>query len=321
MIPPPIPSPRAWLLPLVLGFSLGCASCNPAEPELGASDLPKIVSTNTILADLTEQVGGDAINHQGLLEAGVDPHVYEPVPADSIALEQAALIFYNGYNLEPALERLIQAAGSQARQVAIAEQVEPLELKQEGEQVPDPHVWGDVQNVMVMVAAIRDELSELQPEQAATFAANASALINALEQLDAWIRAQIATIPASQRYLITTHDAFQYYAAAYGLTVPGTLIGISTEEQPSAQTVSQLVEEIVRARVSAIFAETTLNPTLIRTVAAEAGVELAPQRLYSDSLGAPGQGGDTYIRMMVANTRAIVAALGGEDRAFPGLDN
>ncbi|MFM7372689.1 MAG: metal ABC transporter solute-binding protein, Zn/Mn family, partial [Sphaerospermopsis kisseleviana] len=135
-------------------------------------------------------------------------------------------------------------------------------------------------------------------------------LTNELQQLNNWIQQQIQTIPPEKRKLITTHDAFQYYANAYGLEIAGTLIGISTEEQPSAQTVKQLVDEIKKIGVPAIFAETTINPTLIKTVAQEAGVKLAPNELYSDSIGEKGSEADTYIKMMEANTRSIVEALG-----------
>jgi manganese/iron transport system substrate-binding protein len=229
-------------------------------------------------------------------------------------LEQADLIFYNGYNLEPALIRLINGAGVEAEQVALAEQVEPLAFEYEGQTEPDPHVWGDVENAIVMVAAIAATLSEQFPEDAAVFDQNAADLIEELRALDGWIVAQMETIPPDQRTLVTTHDAFQYYANAYGLTVLGTLIGISTEEQPSAQTVQQLVEAIRQAQVPAIFAETTLNPALITTVAEEAGVQLADPALYSDSLGAAGSGAETYITMMVdqyGNRRSGLGGAGG----------
>lgn len=116
--------------------------------------------------------------------------------------------------------------------------------------------------------------------------------------------------------MITTHDAFQYYAQAYGLEVSGTLIGISTEEQPSAKTVQELVTSIKDTGVPAIFAETTINPQLIKTVAEEAGVKLAETKLYSDSIGARGSEGDSYIKMMVSNTRTIVEALGGTYQTY-----
>jgi manganese/iron transport system substrate-binding protein len=256
-------------------------------------------------------VGGDEIELTSILQPGADPHVYEPVPADSIAFEQADLIFYNGYNLEPNLIRLLNAAGVSARRVAVGEVVAPLDLEKGGSTVPDPHVWGDVSNAVPMVEAIRDQLIELAPDQADLFTQNAEAYIAELTQLHSWIEAQTATIPADQRQLVTTHDAFQYYATAYGLNVVGTLIGLSTEEQPSARTVQQLVASIQTLGVPAIFAETTINPQLISTVAAEAGVPLASQELYSDSIGAPGSDGDSYLKMMVSNTRAIVENLGG----------
>jgi manganese/iron transport system substrate-binding protein len=271
-----------------------------------------VVSTSTIIGDLAERVGGGEIAHQGILKAGADPHVYEPVPADSAALEEADLIFYNGYNLEPGLIRLMEAAGIKAKKVAVGEVIPPLDFDYQGQRVPDPHVWGSAKNALEMVEEIRLRLIELSPEDREIFTRNAAQLTEELQRLDTWIQEQIETIPESQRQLVTTHDAFQYYARAYGLKVVGTLIGISTEEQPSAQMVKNLAEAIKKTKVPAIFAETTINPALIVTVAQEAGVKLAPQQLYSDSLGAPGSEGDSYVKMLVSNTRAIVAALGGK---------
>uniref|UniRef100_UPI0025B4148E metal ABC transporter substrate-binding protein n=1 Tax=Trichocoleus desertorum TaxID=1481672 RepID=UPI0025B4148E len=278
---------------------------------------PSVVSTSTILTDLTAQIAEDEIQLIGILQPGADPHVYEPVPADSRELEKADLILYNGYNLEPGLIKLMKAAGGGARKVAVGEVVKPLQLqKGERETVPDPHVWGSVKNVIQMVAAIRDALIELSPDDRDRFTQNATQLTTELEALDQWITAQIQTIPLEKRRLVTTHDAFQYYARTYNLDIIGTLIGISTEEQPSAQTVQRLVEAVKSAQVPAIFAETTINSALIKTVAQEAGVQLAPRSLYSDSIGAPGSDGDSYINMMVANTSTIVEALGGKVTPF-----
>jgi manganese/iron transport system substrate-binding protein len=272
-----------------------------------------------MVADWVERVGGDAIDPEGILEPGADPHVYEPVPQDSIALEEADVIFYNGYNLEPALIKLIDSVGSEAVKVPLAEVIQPLDFEYQGQTEPDPHVWGDVENAILMTNRIRDVLSEASPQQASIFAQNAAMLADELERLDAWVEAQIATIPPANRKLITTHDAFQYYANAYGLEVEGTLIGISTEEQPSAQTVTQLVGAIQETGVPAIFAETTINPQLIRTVAEEAGVELAAPELYSDSLGAAGSEGETYIDAIATNTCTITNALGGNCQPFTGM--
>ena len=290
---------------------LGLVACNPSVNTTD-NQKPKVISTSTIIADLTARVGGEEIDHQDILKPGDDPHVYEPVPSDSVALEKADLILYNGYNLEPGLIKMINSTGIKAKKVAVGEAIKPLQMEKEGQKVPDPHVWGSAKNGIIMVEKIRDQLIELSPEDKEIFTANAAQLIRELENLDRWIAAAIETIPPSQRQLVTTHDAFQYYAHAYGLKVAGTLIGISTEEQPSAQTVKNLADAIKNLRVAAIFAETTINPALITTVAEEAGVKLAPQQLYSDSIGAVGTGGDSYVKMLRENTRSIVESLGGK---------
>lgn len=302
----------------LLAFSLfSCNSQDANRSQTQTNGKPNVVATSTILADLTAKVGRDEIQLKGILQPGADPHVYEPVPADSLALEKAQLIVYNGYNLEPGLIKLMNATGIKGRKLAAGEVVKPLQLdKGQGEVVPDPHVWGNVKNVIQMVNPIRDALIAISPEDKQEFTENAQKLTQELQQLDAWITQQINTIPADKRKLVTSHDAFQYYGRGYGLDIFGTLIGISTEEQPSAQTVKKLVDSLKKSAVPAIFAETTINPALIKTVAQEAGVKLAPNQLYSDSIGAPGSDGDSYIKMMVANTKAIVEALGGKYKPF-----
>jgi manganese/iron transport system substrate-binding protein len=316
---PLLPQRYQWLAVacFILGLWIsGCDSTRTKPTDSATQDKPKVVATSTIISDWTEQVGGDEIQLKGLLKPGADPHVYEPVPADSQALEQADLILYNGYNLEPGLIKLMKSAGTNAKKFAVGEVVKPLDFDYQGKRAPDPHVWGNAKNAIAMVNAIRDQLIALSPEDKAEFTENAAQLTAELQQLDTWIGQQIQTIPANQRKLITTHDAFQYYSRAYGIPVAGTLIGISTEEQPSAQTVKRLSDSVKASGVPAIFAETTINPALIKTVATEAGIKLAPRELYSDSIGRPGSEGDTYIKMLVANTRTIVEALGGKYTAF-----
>jgi manganese/iron transport system substrate-binding protein len=313
VLPHPLKSLFLGLTLTLGGVGLGaCEGLRSAQPTRSDDQL-FVVTTSTFITDWTEQIGGDQITVVGLLEPGVDPHIYEPVPADTRAIEEADLILYNGYNLEPALIRLIHSAGVNATTLAVGEVVPPLTV--EGNpQEPDPHVWGDVERAIAMVEAIRDTLIELDPRLQALVTERTEEYIAELESLHTWIGAQIATIPEDQRRLVTTHDAFQYYAEAYGLEVTGTLIGISTEEQPSAQTVRQLVESIRETNVPTIFAETTINPRLIATVAEEAGVNLAQQELYSDSIGEPGSGAESYVEMMRANTQTIVENLGGQSQ-------
>ena len=310
---------RQWWLTVVIILGVwisGCDTTGTNQSGIDGDDKPNVVTTSTIITDWTKQVGGDEIELTGILKPGADPHVYEPVPADTIALEQANLILYNGYNLEPALIKLIKSAGVNIKSFAVGEVVSPLDFEYEGKKEPDPHVWGDAKNAIAMINAIRDQLIELSPEDKEEFTKNAAQLTAELKKLDAWIIQQIQTIPKKHRYLVTTHDAFQYYANAYSIPVAGTLIGISTEEQPSAQTVKGLADAIKKIGVPAIFAETTINPALINTVAQEAGVKLAPQELYSDSLGVPGSEADTYIKMLITNTHTVVEGLGGNYQTF-----
>lgn len=301
---------------VLLGLYLSACGTSERSANSSSDDKPNVVTTSTVINDWTQKVGGDEIELTGILQPGADPHVYEPVPKDSIAFEKADLIIYNGYNLEPGLIKMMNASGVKARKLPVGEVVKPLQLDKAGETVPDPHVWGNVENAIVMVNSIRDALIELSPEDKAEFIQNAAEFVKELEQLHTWTRSQVQTIPANKRRLVTTHDAFQYYSKAYGLEVFGTLIGISTEEQPSAQTVRKLADSIRNTGVPAIFAETTINPALIKTVAQESGAKLAPRSLYSDSIGAPGSDGDSYIKMIVTNTRTIVEALGGKSTPF-----
>lgn len=290
---------------------IACQSPNPSVSGDGKVGQPKVVVTNTIIGDLTAKVAADKVNLVSLLRPGDDPHVYEPTPQDSRALESAQLVLYNGYNLEPGIIRMMESTSRQGKRVAVGEVAKPLTLSKNGETVPDPHVWGDVKNAILMVGKIRDELAGVSPENKALFTKNAEQLITELKKLDNAIAQQIQTIPPQNRRLVTTHDAFQYYGKAYGIEILGTLIGISTEEQPSAQTVKNLVTMIQKSRVPTIFAETTLNPDLIKTVAQEANVKLAATPLYSDSIDVRGSRGDSYIKMMQENTKTIVEGLGG----------
>ena len=307
---------QSWILLAGVCLSLIITGCKVNNADGVNSDRLEVVSTSTIIADLSQRIGGEEIEHQGILQPGADPHVYEPTPKDSVALEKADLILYNGFNLEPGLIKMINSTGLKADKYAVGEVIKPLDFEYKGQKEPDPHVWGDAANAIAMTMAIRDRLIELSPKDKATFVANADRLIKDLKQVDSWIAEQIQTIPENKRKLVTTHDAFQYYTNAYGLEMAGTLIGISTEEQPSAQTVKNLANEIKKRQIPAIFAETTINPQLIRTVAEEAGVKLAPQQLYSDSIGALGSDGDSYVKMLVANTKSIVESLGGDYEAF-----
>ncbi|MBD6618863.1 metal ABC transporter substrate-binding protein [Komarekiella sp. 'clone 1'] len=308
---------RAALVALTIGF-FGCgnqaASTSFTQTSTSTNDnLPQVVATTTVLCDLTKQVAGDTINLTCLISPGADPHLYQPKSEDRKAIEQASLILYNGYNFEPGLIKIIKASKNPAPKIAVGQAAvpKPQRLQKGSKKVTDPHLWHNTKNTIRMVEVINRNLGKLEPNEAKNYISNARKITNEITQMDSWIKSTIASIPPKQRKLVTTHDAMGYYAKAYGLSLAGALEGISTAEKPTDARVKNLVTGIKQARVPTIFAETTTNPKLIESVAREAKVKVSNRKLYTDALGEPGSDGETYQKMMIANTRTIVEGLGG----------
>jgi len=289
-----------------------------AQNQTVAQNRPQVVATSTVICGLTKEIAGNTVDIKCLIDAGSDPHVYNPKPDDRKAIDQAKLVLYSGYDFEPTLIRLIKASSNKAGKVAVAEAAvtKPLELEEDGKKVTDPHVWHDAKNGVAMAKVINNQLSKILPNQASAYNAKTQQITSNLTKLDTWIKSEIATIPAKQRKLVTTHDALGYYSKAYGIPVVGALEGISTDEAPTPTRVAQLVREIKASGVPTIFAETTINPKLIAAVAKEAKVKVSPRELFTDGLGEAGSDGDTYQKMMMANTRTIVEGLGGKYTPF-----
>ncbi len=332
---------------LAIGCGLvGCTSTpkasnstpeSPATTQTQASpaaSLPKVVATTGVICDITKKIAESSIDTTCLIKPGEDPHAYQTKPEDRKAIETANLILYAGYDHEPSIIKLIKSSSNSAAKIAVHELAVPKPLMGEhehgpeekvenkphaaGEKVPDPHVWHNPKNGIRMVETIRDELIKVAPTNAQLYTTNATKLTNDLAKIDTWIKAQIATIPADKRKLVTTHDALSYYADAYGLEVAGALQGVTTEEQPTAARIAELSSEIKTSGVPTIFAETTTNPKLMETVAREANVKISDKELYSDELGGQGTGADTYEGMLTTNTCAITSGLGGNCTPFAG---
>lgn len=315
---------------LALSVMVGLVGCTGTSnsPRSGTSDAettqkPKVVATNTVLCDLTKQIAQTTIQLTCLMSPGTDPHVYQPTPTDRSAIEDANLILYGGYGLEPSLTRLVKATSNSAPKVAVFEQAVKTPLHGAHEhtgatdtQDLDPHVWHDAKNGIQIVQVIEQQLETLSRQNATRYQKNAQTIIAQLTQIDRWIRSQIATIPPNARKLVTTHDALNYYAAAYGIPIEGALQGLSTEEQATPTQMKQLVDEVKSSKVPTIFVEKTSNPKLIEAVAQEAGVKISDQSLFADGLGAAGSGAETYEAMLLKNTAAIVTGLGGKLTPF-----
>lgn len=278
---------------------------------------PKVVVTNTVLCDLTKQIAASTVSVVCLLAPGSDPHVYKITPADRQSIEEAKLVLYGGYNFEPELIKAIKATSNSAPKIAVHEIAvpQPQQFEEDGKSTTDPHVWHNAQNGIKIAEAIEANLEKIVPAQAATYKQNTQKLTSEIGQLDTWVKSEINTIPAAKKVLFTTHDALGYYSKAYGIPVEG-LEGLSTEEKPNAARAKELVDKIKKAQIPTIFAELTLNPKLITTIAQEAKVKVSEQKIYADGLGEVSSLGGTYQKMLVSNTKAIVEGLGGKYTPF-----
>ena len=302
------------LTKMAVGAVLGAAAVTSTSVPSQAQDKPQVVASYSVACDLVQQIAGDAADMTCLIAYENDPHAYEAVPSDRRAIEQADVVFYGGYNFEPSIIEMAEAADTPAPKVALHEAAvpDPIFVEEDGESEPDPHVWHDVENGIAMVEVIAATLSEADPDNADLYAGNAEVLVEELQALDQWIQIQIDTIPEDQRQLVTTHDATNYYAEAYGLTVAGTLLGVSTEDVPSASTLRELVSAIEEANVPTLFAELTANDQVLGTVSREAGVPISENVLIADGLGPIESDEGSYQGMLIYNTCTIADGLGGE---------
>ncbi|EKU99896.1 ABC-type metal ion transport system, periplasmic component/surface adhesin [Leptolyngbya sp. PCC 7375] len=293
-----------------------------------AANLPQVVATTSVLCDLTQQIAQDTVALTCLMEPGQDPHTYAAAPSDRKAIDEADLVLYDGYGFAPKLIAMVEASTNAAPKVAVYEQAVPNplladphdhdhgeEAHAEGtdteELVADPHIWHNALNTSNITDVIADQLQQINPEQADLYGQNAALLTTQFTELHTWIAAQVTTIPASNRKLVTTHEAFNYFADAYGLELEAALSGINTETSPSASRVADLVDDVKTLGVPAIFAETTSNTQLIETLAKNANVKVAPNPLFVEGPGGPGTRAETMQAMLVSNTCTVVNALGG----------
>ena len=279
-----------------------------------SGDRLKVLATTTIVADVVSQVGGDLIDLSVLLPVGTDPHSFDPTPQDISKVSEADLVIINGAGLEAFLDNLIESAGVQDRVIQVSNGIEFLASNEEGHEHDDdhngdnPHTWTDPNNVIVWVSNIEQALSNIDPENAGTYHANAEAYQTELKTLDAWIRDQVESIPIENRKLVTDHQLFGYFAEEYGFEQVGALIpGYSTLAEPTAQELAEIEDAIQELEVKAIFVGNTVNPTLAERVSEDTGIQLV--FVYTGSLNKPGSDADTYIEYMRYNTKAFVDAL------------
>ncbi len=329
----------------LVAMALGGCAGDSRDPGVAEADRLQVVATSRVLCDLTQQVAGDSVDLTCLLAPGQDPHTYQARPSDRQAVEQADLVLYDGYGFAPSVLNVVLASQTAAPKVAVLERAVPEPLLGQGhdhdhaaeghdhdhdhdhhhdaspsaeaetgagdDPVPDPHVWHQAGHNAAIAGVIAEALAERNPDQADRYQAQATEVAEQFIALDDWIQARVATVPPQNRRLVTPHDAFRYFATAYGFEVKGTLSGLNTEAQPSPRALATLVDQIRAAQVPAIFAESTTNPALIQTVAGNAGVAVAEFPLMVEGPEGPESRAATTQAMLVVNTCTIVNALGG----------
>ena len=323
---------NAKFLAATIGIAASLMGCTANRSNIAqAQSKPRVVASHNVICDLVETIASDTVDLTCLIKANQDPHTYRPTPSQLKAMEEAQLVLYGGYQLEPKITKLLEATNEQIPKIALYEQVvtEPImaehehseevehehsaaETKSQPELEPDPHVWHSIENTVAMVEFLKSILLQLNPQQADVYLTNSTALTEQLWQLEAWVKEQIATIPEGQRVLVTTHDSLNYYVRAYNLEDYLTLQGLSAEASPTASEVKNLVTTIEQTGVPTIFVESTKSDRVINNVARAANVELSESELYVDGLGSA----ENYTEMMSYNTCAIVNGLGGECEPF-----
>ena len=294
-------------------------SCEHDAPS--ATDKPLVVATTTMAADLAREIAGDRLEITGLMGPDVDPHSYVPRIGDSRLLERADLVIYNGLHLEGRLQRTLEEMAARGlKNIALAESVDAAKLIAAAEDFPgtrDPHLWGDPMLWAEVIAPLVEAFITIDPNGADAYRTRGDAYRNELETLDQWARETLATIAPEHRVLVTSHDAFHYLGTAYGLEVRG-LQGVSTASEAGLRDRRDLVNFLRATGIPAVFPESTLNQKGIATVAAEAGVRLSTDVLFSDALGKPGDtftldgtthDRGTYLGMMRHNIHTITQNL------------
>lgn len=308
------------LLILVLLVAVPAAAQTETTDAVPGCETPELRALATIgmITDVVNQVGGDCVVVTGLMGTGVDPHLYLATESDVDLLFEAEVIFYGGLNLEARLTDVFEQieSGLGTPVIAVSENVpEELVLLEPATETTDPHVWMDVQLWMYAVEAIRDGLIDALPEREAYLNANADTYLEALEELDTYVREEIARIPEGQRLLVTAHDAFQYYSRAYGIDVYAPQ-GITTAAEAGVDDIRETISILVERQIPALFVETSVAPDIVEAIQAGAqarGLDVQiGGSLFSDALGESGTPEGTYIGMIRHNTDTIVAALMGD---------
>ncbi|MFW0888912.1 UNVERIFIED_CONTAM: metal ABC transporter substrate-binding protein [Pseudomonas sp. JL1] len=285
---------------LLVLFSLMLSLSTSAAEKL------QVVTSFSILANMTQEVGGEHIQITNLVGPDADAHTYEPTPDDAKALLSAKLIIKNGLGFEPWLDRLVTSTETSAPVISASRGVIPRSLDEEGETVPDPHAWHNLANAELYVRNITKALEAADPAHQADYERNSQAYLKKIYALLADAKAKLGALPPGNRRIVTSHDAFGYLGQAYGIEFIAPQ-GLSTEREPSAADVAALITQIRQAKVKAVFMENIKDARLLKQIAAESGAHIGGT-LYSDALAASGPA-STFIGLFEYNLNTLYDAL------------
>jgi len=287
----------ALALLVLLGFAGGAR----------AADKVNAVASFSILGDMVKQVGGDRVDVITLVGPDGDAHVYEPTPADAKNLGSAQILFTNGLGFEGWMERLEKSSGFKGKVVVASTGVKPRTMVEDEKTITDPHAWQSLANGKRYVVNIRDGLIVVDPEGKAVYEANAAKYLDAIAKEETDVKAAIATLPQEWRKIITSHDAFGYFGAAYGLEIVAPE-GVSTESEASAKDVAKIIRQIKAEHIPAVFMENITDHRLLDQIASETGAKIGGE-LYTDALSPPDGPAPTYLDMFRHNVGALTTAL------------
>jgi zinc/manganese transport system substrate-binding protein len=277
----------------------------------GAADKVKAVASFSILGDMVKQVGGDRVDVAVLVGPDGDAHVFSPTPADAKTLAGAQLFFVNGLGFEGWMERLEKSSGFKGKTIVASTGVKPRSMvEEEGgtpETITDPHAWQDLENGKLYVANIRDGLIAADPDGRSVYVANAAKYLDAIAKEESAVKQALAALPEARRKIITSHDAFGYFGAAYGLEIIAPE-GVSTESEASAQDVAKIIRQIREEKIPAVFIENITDHRLLDQIARETGAKIGGT-LYSDALSGADGPAATYLDMFKHNVGALTSAL------------
>lgn len=288
---------------LLIAALASVLSANGAEPI-------RVSTFSTILTEIAQQVGGDRVAVTAHVKAGVDPHEFEPTPSDLKTVGDAQLILLSAKHMEGYVGKLKESTGTKAALVEVGDGFASLKMKSEenpGKVIEDPHWWHSIGNMQKAVKIVRDELTKISPADKEAFAERAAKYNASLDALEKWVKLELAKLPRNKRQLVTSHDAFQYFAKENGFTIY-PIEGISPSDQPSSKKVGEIIATIKKEGVKAIFPEKIENPKVMTEITRESGAKVGGE-LYADGLGEAGSDAATYEGMYKHNVSTIVDAL------------